>query len=129
MNCIIPFNPFKSFEADAVVCDMQHDSYWIQYFVLIKKCKAQCKSKCKLNDYRFDTVRQLLQNDSSSIFLNIFFETTDYEVVTQYLDDSLGRKMSSLGGYHGLLVGASILSVLKFLELLYDIITIWVIHR
>ncbi|XP_067679108.1 acid-sensing ion channel 2-like [Haliotis asinina] len=83
-------------------------------------CRIQPGSpKCSYNNYDFDNIDI---RTASFLKLKVYFESLNFESIKEEPFYDTERFLSDIGGTMGLWIGASVLSLAEFLEILFELI-------
>jgi len=83
---------------------------------LVDECVTACLPECEQNNYKYTIEKSKTLKDDDGPQINIFLEDYTYELITEYMRTTSLNVFSAVGGYLGLLLGASVLTVCEWLE-------------
>ena len=96
-----------------------------------KACHNLCPVECNGFSLLISSFYFKLPNDAAPSYseLEIFYESFDYTVISQIPKTSWDEVLGTIGGLVGLFLGASVLSLGEFIELLLSVIQILLTSR
>jgi hypothetical protein len=117
--------PENCYETDYNSCTWKYQIDFVGNNNLIEKCSDYCPLECDTISYSFTIDR--FPNEPNAAYLtvvNIFYQTLKYTSINQLAKTKPKQLISNLGGYLGLFVGLSFVSLFEIIEIIIEIIFI-----
>ena len=91
---------------------------------LDKKCSDYCPLECDSISFSYSINSQLNSNSRNNTLIKIYYKTLKYTSIVQYAKLEPTQLVCNIGGYLGLFVGLSFVSLFEIAEIIFEILRI-----